>query len=157
LEVNMSQPLKSAQAGRSAPSRSGPSRSASDDVVVTIGLPGLTPQTVFGGLALVVVGLTVGLGGLMAFPRALSALSAAEQGQYALYMLLTALLTAGVVVYMYRSHAVLTGMLGMMAGMTLGMMVGLMVGVLVGVTNGMFIGTVSAMAVAMTIGVMTGC
>jgi hypothetical protein len=130
---------------------------AAEEVFITLNLPSLSPQTVLAGLALLVIALAVGTGGIFALPRALSALSSAGQGRYALYMVLTALVTGVVVAYLYRNHGTLTGMVGMMAGMTLGMMVGLMVGVLVGITNGMFIGTVAAMAVAMTIGVISGC
>ncbi|MBI2135877.1 hypothetical protein HYU06_02285 [Candidatus Woesearchaeota archaeon] len=79
-----------------------------------------------------------------------------KNSQYAIYLILTAILSAGLMHYIYDYYKSMSCMIGMMVGMTVGMISGLMVGYHISLTNGMFTGTVSGMLVGILVGVVAG-
>jgi len=79
-----------------------------------------------------------------------------KNSQYVIYLILTAVLSAGLMHYVYDYYKHMSCMIGMMVGMTVGMISGLMVGYYISLTNGMFTGTVSGMLVGILVGVVAG-
>lgn len=79
-----------------------------------------------------------------------------KNSQYAIYLILTAVLSAGLMHHIYDYYKCMSCMVGMMVGMTVGMISGLMVSYYVSLTNGMFTGTVSGMLVGILVGVVAG-